>query len=74
MDELDESFGESLNDDKNSLYTLVEQVYEGTVPSIESTGSNIPRSFARDTEALCACAPERCTCAGSDQQAVEERP
>lgn len=74
VDELDESFGESLNDDKNSLYTLVEQVYEGTVPSIESTGSNIPRSFARDTEALCACAPERCTCAGSDQQAVEERP
>ncbi|RPB16761.1 NAD(P)-binding protein [Morchella conica CCBAS932] len=73
VDELDESFGESLNEDKDSLYTLVEQAYEGTVPSIEPTGSNIPRSFARG-EALCACAPARCTCAGSDQQMVEERP
>ncbi|KAH0614806.1 uncharacterized protein H6S33_000442 [Morchella sextelata] len=73
VDELDESFEDSLNEDKDSLYTLVEQAYEGSMSSIEPTGSNIPRSFARG-EALCACAPEKCTCAGSAVVELEERP
>lgn len=71
VDELDESTLEE-GVDKDNLYTLVEQAYEGSVSGMEPATSNIPRSLAGG-EAICVCAPgDQCTCA--ERGIVEEQP